>query len=504
MGWGVIRMEPTRDPPSVAIRDHVAGRTRPPTAHMRPHLGVAFETIEPDPVEFVEGVLAARLIQSDKRGGKIPNLGESWLFAGGPDCDDVHADESTILPDAPATLAEGRPWTLHDCREFFHETRRLILEACPDAHMVSSLHLDEKAVHAQHEMLAMTRGRVGNQCVREALVRLAPQFAEANAAARERLAAAELAAASRDAAKRAAGQKPRRRRRWSDRGPDAVHLDHHQQMRLIHDLYAARFARFGIRRGPGGKKSYHERVDRAKGMDAKAASIARETAELEARAARARDEATTGEAELTTAGTALDETQKSIEAGERALSEIGRQRRAVSVGLAKFAPWLAPEGKRILDELEASQAVCAGQRIALDEAEPKITGYDQAMLDCATAVSERATAVAERVEAVRTRDQAERTGFAAGFAAGVAQAMNAALALAQRLGSSLPGVFELGLQRGARFASVAPLEELGDPITIGAHVGASPAERAGDAVQASQAPSQAPARSPVPGRDRGE
>ena len=251
---GVVRLESTRDPPSPALVEHVAGRTRPVTSHVREHLGVSTETIEPAPLEFALAIARARGIVGAKRGGKAPALGVSWLFAGCPDCDDVHFDDSTIPADAPATLAQGRPWTLADCRRWFTATRGLILEACPDAgdHLVSSLHLDEKAVHSQHEMVAMTGGRVGNLVIREALAKLAPGFAEANAAARRTLAEREAKAAAADAQERASGSTPaKRRRRWVDKGPDHVYLDYRAQMRALHDLYAARFAEFGIVRGEG-------------------------------------------------------------------------------------------------------------------------------------------------------------------------------------------------------------------------------------------------------------
>ena len=279
MGLGVVRFEPTRDAPSPALVDHVAGRTRPASAYIREHLGVDVETIEPSAVQVEAELARARAILAAKRGGRRPHLGISWLFAGGPATDDVHADESTIPADAPATLAEGRPWTLADCRRFHQRTRKLILEACPDAadHLVSSLHLDEKAVHSQHEMIAMTGGRVGNQGVREALVRLAPGFAEANAAARARLVEKE------EKAKAKAAGKGKRRRRFRDKGAHHVYVDHHEQMRLVHDLYAERFADFGIVRGPGGKRQHHERVDRGKGMEAKRRAIERETERAERR-----------------------------------------------------------------------------------------------------------------------------------------------------------------------------------------------------------------------------
>ena len=291
MGLGVVRMEASREPPSAALVDHVAGRTRPPSALLREHLGIPFEVLEEDAHSFAVACVRARELASEKRGGRAPSLGVSWIFAGGPDTDDVHRDASTIPDDAPATLAEGRPWTLADCHEYARECQALLEEAMPGEARVVALHLDEKAVHVQAEMPALVGDRVGNKTVRESMARLAPGFAKQNVRARKKLAEREAKTAHRDEAERAAGRKPKRRRRWVDKGSAHCYLDHHAQLRLIHDVYAERVARFGIVRAKGGARRHHERVDRSKAMDARAASVQREIERSEALAKAAKDRA---------------------------------------------------------------------------------------------------------------------------------------------------------------------------------------------------------------------
>ena len=130
--------------------------------------------------------------------------------------------------------------------------------------------------------------RVGNAPVREALVRLAAGFDAANAKARERLRKREAKAVKAAERAKAAGRKPRKRQRWIDHGPDAMHVDYREQMRLLHDLYADRFADFGIVRGASdAKRRYREPIDQDKADAARERSL-----EREATAARAalRDE----------------------------------------------------------------------------------------------------------------------------------------------------------------------------------------------------------------------
>ena len=278
MALGVIRLEPSREPLEGALIDHVMGKTRPATAHVRAHIGIDVETIAPSAEKLEEARRAARELASQQTGGKTPHLGMSMIMGGGWPTDDLHADETTIPADAPATLAEGRPWTLDDGRRWFWCQRELVLEAVPEAkeELVSSLHLDEQKLHGHHELTAVAGGRVGAAVIKERFARIAPGFEEANARAYARLKARERAAAERDAAAKAAGKKLKRRRRWVDRGLDHCYVDHREQLRLIHDLYAERFADFGIVRGESGKRQYHERVDRAKGMEAKRQAIQRE------------------------------------------------------------------------------------------------------------------------------------------------------------------------------------------------------------------------------------
>ena len=72
-----------------------------------PGVGVGVEVLEYNRQAYALAERHAADTASVKRGGKPPSLGVSWLFAGGPDTDDVHHDESTIPADAPATLKEA-------------------------------------------------------------------------------------------------------------------------------------------------------------------------------------------------------------------------------------------------------------------------------------------------------------------------------------------------------------------------------------------------------------
>ena len=286
MSAGVIRLEATKGLPDDALLRHVLGETRPASAHVRRHLGVGVEVLEYDVQAYALAERHAADTASAKRGGKPPSLGVSWLFAGGPDTDDVHREESTIPADAPATLQEGRPWTLDDCRDFARECVGLLREAMPSGKWVAALHLDEKAVHVQVEQPAVLEDgldererpvyRVGNAGIRESLVRLAPDFAKENERIRQKFREREDAAVARDAATVAAGKKPKKRRKFVDRGADHMYLTAEAQMRLVHDVYALRMGRFAIERGKGGKRQHHERVDREKGMEAKHRALERD------------------------------------------------------------------------------------------------------------------------------------------------------------------------------------------------------------------------------------
>ena len=299
MADGVIRLEATRDLPDRALVKHVLGLQRPASALVRRNIGVGVvricdgddgaatrELTRADLREFRATERLAAQTAAAQRGGKRPSLAISWLLAGGPDTDDVHRDASTIPADAPATLAEGRPWTVADCVEFGLAGHDLLREALPTARWLGALHLDEKAVHYQAEMPAVLvdeagHARVGNAGIRESLARLAPDFAAENARIYEQLRRREAAAEKREASARAAGRTPKKRRRWIDKGADHVYLAAEAQMRMVHDLYAERFAHFGIVRGKGGKKQHHERVDRGKGLEGKLRAIEREVAEAE-------------------------------------------------------------------------------------------------------------------------------------------------------------------------------------------------------------------------------
>ena len=318
MREGIVRLEATRGLPSSRLVQHVTGEVRPPTAYVRGWLGVGVEVlareddqsdVSRDPVAMhrlmrgfqAAGKLATRM-DAARRGGKAPNLGMSVLFTGAPETNHVHRDQSTIPADAPATLAEGRPWTVANCREFARECRGLLREACPGARWVLALHMDETSVHVQGEMPALVRQahgryRLGNAAVREGFARLAPAFREENLRVRQNALAKEAKAAARDTAARAAGRKPKRRRRFIDRGPDAMYLTAHAQMRLVHDAYAHRMKRFGIVRGRGQDKTYRAAIDRGKGMRSKLEAMERDRREAEREKEQARAAAETARVE---------------------------------------------------------------------------------------------------------------------------------------------------------------------------------------------------------------
>ena len=346
MPEGILRLEATRELPSDKLVNHVLGIVRPDTAYTRKWLGVGVQVLgAPLGVDLVEDEAARAAFLEDlhaagrlaverdaaKKGGKLASLGMSWLFTGGPETNELHRDSSTIPDDAPATLAAGRPWTLADCEDYARTCIGLLTEACPGMHYIAAWHVDEKRVHVQAESVAMVddtdRGfRIGNAGVREGLARLAPEFEDRNAKARATLVAKEAKAQARDQAARDAKRKPRRRRRFVDKGSDHVYLDEKMQMRLVHDAYAARVERFGIVRGEGGPGKHYRRIDRDKGMQSKFDAMerdAREARELEEQAAKvaaARAAAARADADLAE----LDANRRIAKAEERAGSEESR------------------------------------------------------------------------------------------------------------------------------------------------------------------------------------
>lgn len=344
MREGIVRLVATRGTPSMRLVRHVTGDIRPPTAYARMWLGgVGVEVLGRDGRDDISGDqaamarlmrgfhTAARLatkLDARKRGGKPANLGMSVLFTGGPEVNDVHRDESTIPDDAPATLAEGRPWTLSDCREYAGECQSLLRDACPGAWCIVGLHVDETSVHVHGEMPALVRQsdrtyRIGNAAVREGFARLAPSFPKENERIRQAAIAREAKAAAGDAAAVAAGRKPKPRRRFIDKGPDAMYLGAEAQMRLAHDAYAHRMARFGIERGRGGGKAYAVAIDRGKGMRAKLEAMERDRREAERESEEARAAAETARAEEEAARARADEARE--QAGrvhEQAVEEL--------------------------------------------------------------------------------------------------------------------------------------------------------------------------------------
>ena len=444
MGDGVIRLEATRDLPDRALVKHVLGLRRPASAFVRPQIGVAVvrisdagahvETSRSDLRKevraFREAERRARDVAAAQRGGKRPSLAISWLLAGGPDTDDVHADQSTISADSPATLAEGRPWTLADCLDYGRTCHHLLREALPSGRWIGALHLDEKAVHYQAEMVGIVvdetgKTRVGNAVIRESLARLAPDFAAENARIYEKLRRREAAAEKREAAARAAGGTPKKRRRWIDRGPDHPYLTAEAQMRLIHDLYAVRFARFGIVRGKGGRKQHHERVDRGKAMVAKLTAVqhaTEATAERaqveEARANALRPQAEALDNQIAAAAKSERQTLDRVKDAERRLSEL---RDSTATGVAKrtdeealAARWAlgkrAARARTIRDEYE--RRILEAEQHAEDELELR-RAAEEALATRTKAHNEarKALTTAEErlAERAKERDDARRT-----------------------------------------------------------------------------------------------
>ena len=281
MAEGIIRFAPHREPVGDKLIEHTLGRDRPASAYVRPHLGLAAVPIAEDLTAYAASCERAAAGAAAQRGGKRPHLAVSWLFTGGPATDEVHRDESTIPPGAPATLAEGRPWTLADCRRFGEVSIGMLREAAPDAGIIGSVHLDEKMVHVQAESSTYNGGKVGLNSLREGLAALASGYARENAKAYARAKAKEAKAAALDEATAARGEEVKARRRWVDRGPGHCYLSAAVQARLMHDAYAERVAELGISRGAGasaGRRRHHEHVDAAKAMDARSESVQRSAA----------------------------------------------------------------------------------------------------------------------------------------------------------------------------------------------------------------------------------
>ena len=306
---GVIRMEPSQHLPDMHLVAHVLGEIRPSTYHVHEHLGVGVEVLHDVRADAPEGTSQtlkegrgysagylekcedAIRLSSAQRGGARPSLGVSWLFSGCPDTIDVHADASTIPADAPS-VKDGGPWTLETCRAFARRADGLLSRVLQPGSYSVALHLDEKAVHVQAESVALCiDGRVGFNSIRETMARMAPDFEPLNAAARESQREAEAVRAAKDERLLAAGKKPKKRRKWRDRGAAALYLNSAAQMRLVHDVYADAFAEFGIVRGKGGARQHHEKVDRAKAMDAKLRAVRSEEERARVEAERTRAEA---------------------------------------------------------------------------------------------------------------------------------------------------------------------------------------------------------------------
>ena len=254
MGDGVIRLEATRGLPDRALVKHVLGLKRPASAFVRPAIGVDVVRIFDGPDgsavtrdftrqdlrEFRAAERRALETAAAQRGGKRPSLAISWLMAGGPDTDDVHRDATTIPADAPATLADGRPWTVADCLRYGMAGHDLLREALPTAKWMGALHLDEKGVHFQAEMVGIVldehgHARVGNAVIRESVARLAPDFSSENARVTSSCAGARPQRRSgRRVRARRAERLKKKRRRWIDRGPDHVYLTAQALLRLVH------------------------------------------------------------------------------------------------------------------------------------------------------------------------------------------------------------------------------------------------------------------------------
>ena len=301
---GNIRLVPSRGLPTADLVKHVLGVIRPRTGYTRKWLGVGVEvegfdgpvdelknreTREAFLADFEEAGELAVERDAAKKGGKPASLGMSMLFLGGPETNELHRDASTIPDDAPATLAEGRPWTLDDCRDYKRECVAMLKEAGPGMRFVASLHVDELRVHVHAEAVAMVEFedgtyRIGNAPIREGLARLAPKFKEQNERARRAAIAREAKAVERDKAAEKAGKPVKRRRKFVDKGEDHVYLKPETQMKLVHDAYAERMKHFGLVRGKGGRKRHWEAGRSRQGH----ASEARRDGARRARGARAR------------------------------------------------------------------------------------------------------------------------------------------------------------------------------------------------------------------------
>lgn len=454
MALGVFRLEAVKRPPDANLVAHVLGETRPSTAHVHSHLGVGVlmirdvrEAVAPGGPEtladgrqftkqYREHCQRARDLAAAQKGGKLPALSASWLGSGCPDTIDVHADASTIPDDAPATLAEGRPWTIEDCRAYGeHFDRRILSRVLPPGSYALAVHLDEKAVHVQAEGPAVVvdpvtkEYRVGNNPLRQRLARLAPGFDRANEVARAKLAQREAKAVAADEAVLARGEQPKRRRRWIDKGRDHVYLTPQAQMRLVHDLYAHEFRQFGVQRGKGGAKRHHERVDRSKAMDAKVRAVERELAEsrerqvdAERRARVARGESERLEAAAHRAERRVDQAQADYQATEAAVGELEGRRAELQRELQNAARFeqRAAEAKTLADkevrELEAVRATRAGEEQAAAQARAEREREEAA----AKLAQGHEAGAREREKAAR--DQAERLEAANTAAAGKLEA----------------------------------------------------------------------------------
>ena len=432
MGLGVIRMEPAKRLPDGHLVDHVRGLTRPSTHHVHAHLGVGVEVLRDDPAAFDAACRRTAELAAAQRGGRAPSLSVSWLFAiGGVDTSDVEADASTIPPDAPATLAEGRLWTLDDCRDYLGECDALLAQVLLPGSYVLALHLDEKAVHVHAEGPAIVRGpdgteRIGNNAMREKLASLAPGFAEANAKAHTKLREREANATAEDERVRAAGERPAKRRRWIDKGPNHVYLTAAAQMRLVHDLYAERFARFGVERGKGGRKRHHEQVDRSKAMDAKLKAVEREkqalreqVTEIEREKQALREQVTEIEREKQALREQVTEIEREKQALREQVTEIeqhhadaerktDRQMELLDLTREKRLEEEAPDNARVAQRLQRIVHLEQDQSKRERERDAAVGERDEARRQTAAEREAAAAAVRERDAAVKVRDQTLR------------------------------------------------------------------------------------------------
>ena len=436
MGLGVIRMEPAKRLPDDNLVAHVRGLTRPSTHHVHAHLGVGVEVLRDDPAAFDAACRRTAELAAAQRGGRAPSLSVSWIFAiGGVDTSDVEADASTIPPDAPATLAEGRPWTLDDCRDYLGECDALLAQVLLPGSYVLALHLDEKAVHVHAEGPAIVRGpdgteRIGNNAVREKLASLAPGFAEANAKAHTKLREREANAAAEDERARAAGARPAKRRRWIDKGPNHVYLTAAAQMRLVHDLYAERFARFGVERGKGGRKRHHERVDRSKAMDAKLQAVEREEQALREQV------------------TELEQNRADVE------RKTDRQMELLDLAREKRWEEEAPDNARAAQRLQRMVHLEQHQSTLERERDAAVGERDEAKRQTAAQQEAAAAVVREHDAAVEVRDQALREVHEAeGLLAELRGRIDRTLALLESLIRAVDAVLRRARREAAELAA---------------------------------------------------